>query len=170
MNREEWIDYYESINGHKPSILEVYKAEKNGDIFVISESSNPLTIENQDYMSNHSPNYRKKSVWRSLWNGLTFIFSVLWVLVKFAFSLTLFIVNIILTITFFFFPSHRFYCSLITLIFIMKCFGHFFFLSLKHERRTMDELIKNMTKSLRQYNSAATKLLIDVKKHADEIR
>ena len=34
----------------------------------------------------------------------------------------------------------------------------------------MDELIKNMTKSLRQYNSAATKLLIDVKKHADEIR
>lgn len=103
MNREEWIDYYESINGHKPSILEVYKAEKNGDIFVISESSNPLTIENQDYMSNHSPNYRKKSVWRSLWNGLTFIFSVLWVLVKFAFSLTLFIVNIILTITFFFF-------------------------------------------------------------------
>ena len=38
MNREEWIDYYESINGHKPSISEVYEAEKNGDIFVISES------------------------------------------------------------------------------------------------------------------------------------
>lgn len=103
MNREEWIDYYESINGHKPSISEVYEAEKNGDIFVISESSNPLTIGNQDYMSNHSPNYRKKSVWRSLWNGLTFIFSVLWWLVKFAFSVALFIVNVILTIFFFVF-------------------------------------------------------------------
>ena len=102
MNREEWIDYYESINGHKPSISEVYEAEKNGDIFVISESSNPLTIENQDYMSNHSPNYRKKSVWRSLWKGLTFIFSVLLWLVKFAFSLAFFIVNVILTIFFFF--------------------------------------------------------------------
>ena len=39
MNREEWIDYYESINGHKPSISEVYEAEKMSDIFVISESS-----------------------------------------------------------------------------------------------------------------------------------
>ena len=102
MNREEWIDYYESINGHKPSISEAYEAEKNGDIFVISESSSPLTIENQDYMSNHSLNYRKKSAWRSLWNALTFIFSVLWGLVKLAFSLALFIVNIILTIFFFF--------------------------------------------------------------------
>jgi hypothetical protein len=103
MNREQWIDYYESINGHKPSISEVYEAEKNGEIFVISESSNPLTIGNQEYMSNHSTNYRKKSVWRSLWNGLTFIFSVLWWLVKFAFSLALFIVNVILTIFFFIF-------------------------------------------------------------------
>jgi hypothetical protein len=102
MNREEWIDYYESINGHKPSISEVYEAEKNGDIFVISESSTPLTVESQDYISNHSPNYRKKSAWRSLWNALTFIISVLWGLVKLAFSLALFIVNIILTIFFFF--------------------------------------------------------------------
>ena len=93
MNREEWIDYYESINGHKPSISEVYEAEKNGDIFVISESPTPLTVESQDYISNHSPNYR---------NALTFIFSVLWGLVKLAFSLALFIVNIILTIFFFF--------------------------------------------------------------------
>ena len=23
MTREQWIDYYESINGHKPSVLEV---------------------------------------------------------------------------------------------------------------------------------------------------
>lgn len=111
MNREEWIDYYESINGHKPSISEVYEAEKNGDIFVISESSNPLTIENQDYMSNHSPNYRKKSVWRSLWKGLTFIFSVLWWLVKFAFSLAFFIVNVILTIFFFFYVSQVLFFS-----------------------------------------------------------
>ena len=44
----------------KPSISEVYEAEKNGDIFVISESSTPLTVESQDYISNHSPNYRKK--------------------------------------------------------------------------------------------------------------
>ena len=102
MNREEWIDYYESINGHKPSISEVYEAEKNGDIFVISESSTPLTVESQDYISNHSPNYRKKSAWISLWNALTFIISVLWGLVKLAFSLALFIVNIILTIFFFF--------------------------------------------------------------------
>ena len=102
MNREEWISYYESINGHRPSISEVYEAEKNGDIFVISDSSSPLTIGNQDYTSNHSPNYRKKSAWRSLWNALTFIFSVLWGLVKLAFSLALFIVNIILTIFFFF--------------------------------------------------------------------
>jgi hypothetical protein len=102
MNREEWIDYYESINGHKPSISEVYEAEKNGDIFVISESPTPLTVESQDYISNHSPNYRKKSAWRSLWNALTFILSVLWGLVKLAFSLALFIVNIILTIFFFF--------------------------------------------------------------------
>ena len=29
MNREEWISYYESINGHKPSVLEVAKAEKD---------------------------------------------------------------------------------------------------------------------------------------------
>lgn len=98
MNREEWISYYESINGHRPSISEVYEAEKNGDIFVISESSSPLTIGNQDYISSHSPNYRKKSAWRSLWNALTFIFSVFWGLVK----LALFIVNIILTIFFFF--------------------------------------------------------------------
>ena len=103
MNREQWIDYYESINGHKPSISEVYEAEKNGDIFVISESSSPLTIGNQDFMSNHSLNYHKKSAWRSLWNVLTFIFSVLWWLVKFAFSVALFIVNVILTIFFFVF-------------------------------------------------------------------
>ena len=32
MNREEWIDYYESINGHKPSISEVYEAEKNDGV------------------------------------------------------------------------------------------------------------------------------------------
>ena len=41
MNREEWISYYESINGHKPSVLEVAKAEKDGEIFVLYESSNP---------------------------------------------------------------------------------------------------------------------------------
>ena len=29
MNREEWISYYESINGHKPSVLEIAKAEKD---------------------------------------------------------------------------------------------------------------------------------------------
>lgn len=28
MKREEWIDYYESIYGHKPSVLEVAEAEK----------------------------------------------------------------------------------------------------------------------------------------------
>ena len=44
MNREEWISYYESINGHRPSISEVYEAEKNGDIFVISESSSPSYV------------------------------------------------------------------------------------------------------------------------------
>ena len=59
MNREEWISYYESINGHRPSISEVYEAEKNGDLL--------------------------------------------------------------------FCTYHRFCFSLITLIFIMKCFGHFFF-------------------------------------------
>jgi len=28
MKREQWIDYYESINGYKPSVLEVAEAEK----------------------------------------------------------------------------------------------------------------------------------------------
>ena len=34
MNREEWISYYESINGHKPSGLEIAKAEKDGEILM----------------------------------------------------------------------------------------------------------------------------------------
>ena len=38
MKREEWIDYYESIYGHKPSVLEVAEAEKNGEILVLPDS------------------------------------------------------------------------------------------------------------------------------------
>ena len=102
MNREEWIDYYESINGHKPSISEVYEAEKNGDIFVISESSPPLTVESHDYISNHSHKYRYNSIWRSLWNVLTSIFSIVWWTARLAFSIAVVVVNIILTIFFFF--------------------------------------------------------------------
>ena len=39
MEKEEWIDYYKSINGHKPSVLEVAEAEKNGEILVILGAS-----------------------------------------------------------------------------------------------------------------------------------
>jgi hypothetical protein len=102
MTREQWIDYYESINGHKPSVLEVAEAEKNGEISIISESSTPTVIESDDYITSQSHTYCKNSIWRSLWTVLTFIFRGLWWTIRLAFSVALFLVNIILTIFFFF--------------------------------------------------------------------
>lgn len=102
MKREQWIDYYESINGHKPSVLEVAEAEKNGEISVISEPSTPTVIESDDYITSQSYTYCKNSVWRKLWTVLTFILRGLWWTIRLAFSVALFIVNIIWTIFFFF--------------------------------------------------------------------
>lgn len=102
MKKEEWIDYYKSINGHKPSVLEVAEAEKNGEILVISVSSTPTVIESDDYIPNQCSSYRKKSICGSLWTALTFIFRGLWWIVRLAFSVSLVIINIILTIFFFF--------------------------------------------------------------------
>lgn len=64
MNREEWISYYESINGHKPSVLEVAKAEKDGEIFVLYESSNPSVIDDDSYTSYNENTYTHKNTVR----------------------------------------------------------------------------------------------------------
>lgn len=102
MKKEEWIDYYESIYGHKPSVLELAEAEKNGEILVLPDSSIPTVIESDDDIPSKSSTYCKNSVWRTLWTVLTFIFRGLWWTMRLAFTVTLLIVNIIWTIFFFF--------------------------------------------------------------------
>ncbi len=106
MNREEWIEYYESINGHKPSVLEVAKAEKDGEIFVISMSH--LIHRNCDdsytsYNENtypHKNTVRKKIslsnryVFRCIWAVLLGLFTVAtWI-----FSIALWIVGFLIHI------------------------------------------------------------------------
>lgn len=102
MKREEWIDYYESIYGHKPSVLEVAEAEKNGEILVLSDSSTPTVIESDDDIPSQSSTHCKNSVWRTLWIVLTFILRGLWWAMRLAFTVILFIVNIIWAIFSFF--------------------------------------------------------------------
>ncbi len=82
MNREEWIDYYESINGHKPSILEIAKAEKNGEIFVISMSH--LILHNcrcqHIPLNENTYTIAKTSVERSL-SVMRHVFQCIWAVV-----------------------------------------------------------------------------------------
>ena len=121
MNREEWIDYYESIHGHKPSVLEVAKAEKDGEIFVLCESSNPSVIDADNYTSYNDNTYtHKKIVWkkfisvmgiffRCIWAILLGLFTVATWIFSIAFWIVGFLINIVSLTLSFIFTFARFY-------------------------------------------------------------
>ena len=113
MNREEWISYYESINGHKPSVLEVAKAEKDGEIFVLYESSNPSVIDDDSYT--HKNTVRKKIAsvigmfFRCIWAVLLGLFTVATWIFSIALWIVGFLIHIVSLTLSFIFTFARFY-------------------------------------------------------------
>lgn len=99
MNRGEWIDYYESIHGHKPSVLEVAKAEKDGEIFVLNESSNPSIIDDDSYTSYNDNTYtNKKTAWKKIISVIGTFFRCIWVVLQVLFTIATWIFAIALWI------------------------------------------------------------------------
>lgn len=99
MNREEWIVYYESINGHKPSVFEVAKAEKDGEILVLYESSNPSVIEDDNYTSyNDNTCTHKKTVGKKIISVIGIFFRCIWAILLGLFTVTTWIFSIALWI------------------------------------------------------------------------
>ena len=99
MNREEWISYYESINGHKPSVLEVAKAEKDGEIFVLYESSNPSVIDDDSYTSYNENTYtHKNTVRKKIASVIGMFFRCIWAVLLGLFTVATWIFSIALWI------------------------------------------------------------------------
>ena len=121
MNREEWISYYESINGHKPSVLEVAKAEKDGEIFVLYESSNPSVIDDDSYTSYNENTYTHKNTvrkkiasvigmfFRCIWAVLLGLFTVATWIFSIALWIVGFLIHIVSLTLSFIFTFARFY-------------------------------------------------------------